>query len=185
MERGYLGDRFAWTSLAWNGLNNRGQVHVPDDGGDRFLKHYQLQPENHAGEYALIIGQVPGDAALGGRNLVPWYEEQASRDWGMPVKFRPHPMAARRGMVRPVRGAQTIKGELSDALAGAAVVVTFNSNVGVDAVVAGKYVTSADQGSMIWGMSDREQWAHRLAWRQWSLDELRDGAAWETVSHGI
>lgn len=185
MERGYLGDRFAWTSLAWNGLNNRGTVHVPEDGGHRFSQFHELKPENPSGTYILIAGQVPGDAALCGRDLNPWYAEQAARDWRLAVKFRPHPLAYRRaGAVKPVPGAETINGELSDALAGAAMVVTFNSNTGVDALMAGKTATAEDEGSMIWGVTDRESWAHRLAWRQWTLDEIRDGSAWEVVTHG-
>lgn len=185
MERGYLGDRFAWTSLAWNGLNGRGTVYTPDDAGARFRKLYPpVHDWNPAGDYVLIAGQVPGDAALNGRCLRGWYAAQAAKDWGMPVMFRPHPLAARRGGPRAVPKAQTIEGELGIALARAAKVVTFNSNLGVDALVAGKPATADDEGSMIWSVTDRDQWAHRLAWRQWSLEEIADGSAWEVVSHG-
>lgn len=38
-ERGYIGDRFKWTSIAWNGLNGRGTFpDYPDDGGARFRR---------------------------------------------------------------------------------------------------------------------------------------------------
>lgn len=185
MERGYIGDRFTWTSLAWNGLNNRGTVYTPDDSSRLHKFHAEhLKPLNEPGEYVLIAGQVPGDMSLQGTNLRPWYEAQAAKDWGMPVKFRPHPLAHKRGPVFPVRSAQTLKGSLADALDNAALVVTYNSNTGVDAVLAGKRATAEDPGSMIWGMTDRQKWAEQLAWRQWTLDEIRDGSAWEIVNHG-
>jgi hypothetical protein len=184
LERGYIGDRFAWTSLAWNGLNNRGTVpRIPLDGGERFDRHHAglLKPWNPQGEYVLVIGQVPGDAALQGRDLSGWYAEQAAKDWGLPVYFRPHPLAHRRGPVRPVPGAPFKNGPLPDALQGAAWVVTFNSNTGVESYLAGKPTHVDDEGSMAWGVTNREQWAHRLAWRQWTMDEIASGVAWEHV----
>lgn len=57
MERGYLGDRFAWTSLGWNGLNGRSTVpEAPEDGGERFNRNFSLAPLNPVGEYVLIVG---------------------------------------------------------------------------------------------------------------------------------
>lgn len=183
MERGYLGDRFFWTSIAWNGLNGRGTFpEYPDDGGARFRRlGLDVKPWS-GGDYALIAGQVPGDMALGGRNLTPWYAEQARRasiEFGLPAKFRPHPLARRRGPVRPVLGAEMIGGDMGAALSGAAIVLTFNSNLGVDALVAGKRATCDDPGSMIHGVTEwqREAWLHRLAWKQWSMDEIRSGEA--------
>lgn len=188
MERGYIGDRFAWTSLAWNGLNNRGTVpQVPDDGGERFETFHAgaLKPWNPGGDYVLLIGQVPGDAALAGRDLSGWYAEQAAKDWGRPVYFRPHPLAYRRGPVRPVPGAPVSDGGLDVALQGAAWVVTYNSNVGVDAYLAGKPTHVDDEGSMAWHVTNRQRWAHQLAWRQWSMDEIESGYAWEHVRGGL
>lgn len=183
LERGYLADRFRWSSIAWNGLNGRGEFpEYADDGGARFRSMgLELRPWS-GGEYVLIAGQVPGDAALQGRDLAPWYAAQARRasiEFGLPAKFRPHPLAHRRGPVRPVPGADTIGGDMAAALVRAAVVLTFNSNLGVDAVVAGKMATCDDEGSMIWGFDSRarERWAHRLAWKQWTVDEIRSGAA--------
>lgn len=183
LERGYIGDRFAWTSLAWNGLNNRGTAPIIDDGGERFERNHagMLKPWNPEGDYVLIMGQVPGDASLQGRDLSGWYAEQAAKDWRMPVYFRPHPLAYKRAAVHSVDGAKTLAGDLSDALERAAWVVTFNSNAGVDALLAGKATHVDDEGSMAWNVTNREQWAHRLAWRQWSMDEIASGEAWERI----
>lgn len=185
LERGYLGDRFAYTSIGWNGLNGRAEFPAcPDDGGARFRSMgLALAPWQSGGDYVLIVGQVPGDAALHGKDLRGWYADQARKSCGLPVRFRPHPLAHKRGPVWPVPGTTMDRGTLADALAGAAVVVTYNSNAGVDAVVAGRRATCDDEGSMIWGLrpEDRERWAHRLAWKQWSLDEIRSGVALEGV----
>lgn len=185
MERGYIGDRLGvWTSLAWNGLNNRGTVPpVPEDGGARFRAHFDgmLKPWNSGGEYVLLVGQVPGDASLQGRDLSSWYAVQASRHWGKPVFFRPHPLASRRGPVKPVPGAPVMLGELAAAIAGAAWVVTFNSNTAVESYLAGKPTQVDDEGSMAWDVTDRKKWAHRLAWRQWTIEEIESGKALEHV----
>lgn len=185
MERGYIGDRMGtWSSLAWNGLNGRGKVPpVPEDGGERFNRYHAdlLKPWNPEGDYVLIVGQVPGDAALGGKDLSGWYASQAARDWGRPVYFRPHPLAHRRGPVRPVAGAPVKNGDLSAALQGAEWVITYNSNTAVESYLAGKPTQVDDEGSMAWNVTNREQWAYRLAWRQWTLEELASGYALEHV----
>lgn len=192
MERGYLGNRFLWTSLAWNGLNGKGEfAPSPDDKGDRFCQHHSLSPwRSSPGEYVLLMGQVPGDASLQGRNLMPWYEQtarQAEQAYGLPVVFRPHPNAERKGLRQNVPGTSRTSRELAQDLQKAHVVITYNSNSAVDAVVAGVPAVAVDQGSMAWpvvGQSvgeftkpDRAKWAKELAWKQWLLEEISSGAA--------
>jgi hypothetical protein len=196
MERGYLGDRFAWTSLGWNGLNNRATFGRREDGGARFRRHFGglLKPWDPNGEYVLLIGQVPGDMSLQGRSLAGWYAEQASaaRDhYRMPVLFRPHPVALERNLHRPVAGTPDLHGSLAAALRGAAAVITFNSNTAVDALLAGKPTVVADPGSMAWGVAAtefgqvtepaREAWLEQLAWCQFEIDEIRSGFAWDVA----
>lgn len=190
MERGYLGDRFAWTSLGMNGLNGRATFpEAPKDGGERFGRMAALQPWRDGPGYALIVGQVPGDASLQGRNLEPWYAGMAenARGAGLEPVFRQHPRAAERGYRQGPPGVRCHTGSLAEALSGAAQVVTYNSNTGVDALLAGVPVYADNEGSMAWPLAsrvvgdlsrpDRESWAHNLAWRQWSLDEIADGTA--------
>lgn len=199
LERGYLGDRFAWTSVGWNGLNGRARFAHCDDAGERFQQNHGhlLQPWRSGGDYVLIVGQVPGDAALGGRCLRSWYAEQAERAstmYGLPVRFRPHPLAARRGGPSSVPGAETMTGELRDALRGAALVATFNSNAGVDAILAGRPAVAMDEGSMVHGVALADMPAsldapeparlahlHRMAWAQFTLEEIASGDAWAMV----
>lgn len=201
MERGYLGDRFSWTSLGWNGLNGRATFHARDDGGERFRRHFGglLRPWRSGGEYVLLIQQVAGDASLAGQDLGPWYRataRKAAEAFGLPVRFRMHPEALKRGAGRlpAPAGTTLIAGELAENLARAAVVITWNSNAGVDAAMAGRPVIAFDAGSMAWPVAghelappptpDREPWGARLAWAQWRLDEIESGEAWELVRQG-
>lgn len=190
MERGYLGDRFAWTSIAWNGLNGRGTFPGYPDDSTRFAENFEMKPWKHDGDYVLMMGQVPGDASLRGRDLMPWYVDtamKAQNAYEMPVKFRQHPQAARRGHRQSPKYTDPSIGDLSEALNGAAICVTFNSNSGVDAVLAGVPTVVADEGSMAWDVAahrvgdiarpDRQAWANRLAWKQWTMQEIASGAA--------
>lgn len=197
IERAYLGDRFAWTSLAWNGLNGYGDFgEQPDDGGERFRANFTISPWRESeGEYILILGQVPGDASLQGRNLMPWYESVAylaHQAYRRPVVFRPHPNVASKGIRQhPRHTSICFAGSLDEALRGAHLAVTFNSNSGVDAVLAGVPTLTFDPGSMAYAVSghkvgevlkpDRDEWAHKLAWKQWRMSEITDGTALKSL----
>lgn len=191
MERGYLGDRFKWTSLAWNGLNGHGDFGRQPTDDSRFADNFApMKPWKDGGDYVLILGQVPGDASLKGQDMHPWYRKaakDAALHYGLPVRFRPHPLAARRGGNKSVPGAMNSTGTLEEALDGAAVAITYNSNSGVDAVLHGVPTVAMDQGAMAWDVTShrigdmckplRDRWAANLAWKQWSMDEIRDGTA--------
>jgi hypothetical protein len=194
LERGYLGDRFAWTSVSFGGgLNGRGIFRGPHEDGTRFEKHFRdlMQPWQTGGGYALLIGQVPGDQSIRGIDIDGFYRQSAAalKNYGWPdVRFRPHPKASR-GI--PPRGTSIIGGSLHEAMAGAGVVMTFNSNTGVEAALFGRPVIAMDQGSMAWPVAghqvteivtpDRTAWAHRLAWCQWQAEEFRSGACMEAI----
>ncbi len=192
MERGYVGDRTRWTSLGLNGLNGRATFPNPRDA-DRWRKTITLRPWSRGGGYALVIGQVQGDAAVESVNLDLWYSMVTGRiatTTGLPVKFWPHPVSVERGQVAPVPGAETLPGSLEKALHGAAVVATYNSNSAVDAVIAGVPTWAMDEGSMAWSITghdldeqpptpDRTEWANWIAHTQWSEAEIRDGIAWD------
>lgn len=198
MERGYVGDRFKYTSLAFNGLNGHGLFPVYDDKGSRLAALFPniLQPwRGFAGDYVLLIAQVPGDASLRGVDLTSWYKStaaKASAAYGLPVRFREHPSAIKKGFSRSIPG--TIKSPngttLEEDLSGAALVITYNSNTGVDAALAGVPVLVNNSGSMAHQMRAgeapghdlcydepelRKHWSERLACCQWNLDEIRTG----------
>lgn len=200
LERGYIGDRLAWTSVSFGGgLNGRATFRGVSSDPGRFERHFAglMRPWRAARGYTLLIGQVPGDMSLVSvkGSLAAWYRDTAMglRRLGHDVRFRPHPMAvgARRGDRGP-DDVPVLGGTLEDALAGAALVVTFNSNTAVDAVLAGAPAVANDIGSMAWPVTthrideapirpDRTEWAARLSWCQWSLAEMRSGECWAAV----
>lgn len=191
MERGYIFDRFSWSSLAWNGLNGFGDFGRQPSNSTRFTDNSDIKPWNAGeGKYVLILGQVPGDASLRGIDLMPWYAQKAKEAfdvYGLPVVFRPHPNAVRKGYNQRPFGTQQRDCDLATALKDAKVAITFNSNSAVDALLAGCPVLTFDKGSMAYAVTEheigkiayhpREEWAYNLAWKQWQLNEIASGAA--------
>lgn len=198
-ERGYLGDRSKWTALGWNGLNGLADFCIPKAvSNQRFDQHHSMQPwRRKAGEYVLIMGQVPGDMSLRGKDLRPWYvrtAKEAADAYGLPVFIRPHPVAVKRGLWRSP-GLPVMAGSLDEALCGAHVVIVWNSNSAVDAVIAGVPSVVMGDGAMaapVCGrrigdrlMPDRKEWAARLAWCQWTLEEIASGQPWALLREHI
>ena len=197
LERGYLGDRMRETSVSFGGgLNGRGEFRCDRFGNlTRFRKKFRdlIKPRDIPQDgYALLIGQVPGDMSIAHVNIEPWYQKTATDllAEGWCVKFRPHPMAPG-GAAAGGRGLDILGGSLAESLAGAAIVVTFNSNMGVDAALFGRPVVAFDEGSMAWPIAGKSvseiiepprlTWAARLAWCQYSEYEMRSGFCQERV----
>ena len=192
MEAGYIGERYEhlW-SLGFNGLNGRADFlndDVPGDRWSRLESDAHLQPIRAARVgYPLLLGQVPGDANVRGVNLPAFYAV-AKRHFPDLV-FRPHPLHAYASKALPQCRAET----LAEALDGASFAITHNSNAGVDAVLRGVPVIAMDEGSMVYGLAghsfkippppvtteSRLAWAHRIAYAQWTPEEIERGDAWE------
>lgn len=153
----------------------------------------------HTPETTLVIGQKPGDASHGMdaaamhawlRETVTYARSQSDR----PVVVRWHPQDRSK---RPADawGADAVSDPatepLSDALARAAVVVTYNSTVGWDAIAAGvpvaarsthpvaysAYATDVLDAPAILPKAKRAEALRRARASQWPLDALRDGSA--------
>jgi len=201
LERGYVGDRFAWTSVSFGGgLNGRGVFHGPLDDGSRWEQNFVNLMRSWQGPsqgYVLIMGQVRTDFAVRGVDTLAWYAKAAEelRAKRHEVFFRQHPDEVRRRMMpQRVPGAPNLGGTLEAAMAGARRVVTFNSNSAVDSVLAGVPTVAMDQGSMAWDVTghrvadeitpDRQKWAKALAWKQWGMEEFKSGDCWHHVQAG-
>lgn len=185
LERGYIGDRFAFTSVSFGGgLNGRGRFHGPLEDPSRWQKHFShlmKDWQDKPSGYALIMGQVPGDTAVANVDLNAFYKlaANAMAKHGMETRFREHPRFHNKP--RPI----------ADDLAGAQCVVTWNSNSGVESVLNGIPAIAMDIGSMAWEVAghefamppkpDRSEWAHAIAWKQWTKDEMASGYCWEMI----
>jgi hypothetical protein len=194
MERGYVGDRFHWTAMGYNGLNGRADFFNKNSPPERWRKYFDgwLKPW-HDGDYVLLAGQVLQDASI--KNLGVNYQHIANeiaKHTSLPIHFRKHPHKLTQGMATPSGCVTSPASTIEEALAGARVCVTVNSNSGVDAMLAGTPVINLDCGSMVWDLAqhdysqidkppfpDREQWAYDIAYAQWSPEEIENGDAWE------
>lgn len=125
--------------------------------------------------YVLVCGQVPGDAAHGmdANAYISWLRETIKQY--PDAVYRPHP----RGGVS-LHGVTSQTASLEDALAGARLVVTWNSNVGHDALLAGVPVVAHGPaayaelaGETLPSVEARREYFHRLAYGQWTLAEMR------------
>ncbi len=191
MERGYMGDRFVWTSLGFDGLNGRAKFPKIDDGLKRWNKHFSqhLKPwKKPEGKIAVIMGQVRGDEAVRHIDFQQWVLDM--KDLldlaGFSAMFRPHPGEP---CYRPPK-LKLINGSLNEALWVADLAVTYNSNSGVDSVLAGVPTYAADFGSMVKELSepvlqpsrpDRTAWQKKMAYTQWLPEEINRGDAWDAL----
>lgn len=197
LERGYVKRDIYW-SAGYGGINGRADFCNEDMPGDRWKAlGVELEPDRLGkGDYILLAGQVPWDASVQDTDHVAWLSQTAKAfsDMGFPVRFRPHPKGPQD---LSIFGTEASTGTLEEDLDGAMAVVTFNSNVGVDAVIRGIPTFSFDKGSMVYDVSfnkttdinriesktfDRQRWANNLAYTQWTLDEMKEGFAWRHLT---
>ena len=207
LEQSYFGGQRGrqsnMASIGFNGLNGRAEFHNSNSPCDRWIKHgLPFEPWVTEGDYILLVGQVPEDTSHRFININQWYTEAVAwirkQQPDCKILFRPHPAEDRwKGQRRSdlsratqiPNGVEVSSGNLQEDLKHASHVVTFNSNVGVDAVIAGRPVMAFDCGSMVYELASdlgcpntcdetRQRWANNLAYCQWTIDEVRCGEAW-------
>lgn len=196
-----------WVSLGWNGLNGRADFCNANSPSDRWKKHFDdgRLLEYSDGEYILIPLQIQGDQSLNYIwNSVLSYQyicESIRKFTDLPIMIKDHPtFPESQPKVESVKNVKYINTNMpiEKAISKAKVVVTINSNAGVDAALAGKPVISLDQGSMVWNISahdfksinspkfiDRTQWCNDIAYAQWHPSELESGEAWNHLKNKI
>lgn len=188
VERGFFGSRMLNASMGWDGLNGRADFNNQNSEPDRWKQHGVPVMDWHGGDYVLLLGQVPGDMSHAHTDLNQFYRDALLNHMSKRVVFRPHPL----GSVAPDGCEVDAQSSLYDALAGAMLAVTLNSNSGVDAVLSGTPLAAVDIGSMAWDVSshnhtlttpDRTQWLNNLAYCQWNEAEVRSGEAWAHLRH--
>ncbi|MDF1565358.1 MAG: hypothetical protein P1V51_20135 [Deltaproteobacteria bacterium] len=152
------------------------------------------------GEHVLVCGQVPGDVNLGGIDAHRWAREtmdELRKLTDRKIVFRPHPLDPSNVETKVGASFDTISyAPLEEDLAGAWCVVGYTSNSMVDAIIAGVPAISLGESmaSPVAGgslaavenppMPDRQQWAHELAYAQWTVAEIFAGLPWEHLIEG-
>jgi hypothetical protein len=162
-----------------------------------------LAPWRTTGRHVLVVGQVPGDAALRGLDIMGWIERTVlalARHTTRPIVVRPHPMTpdgdlAELARLPLIRGRATLQnpplGPIAGSLAGAWATVCHSSGTAIDSLLAGVPAITTSEASMAWPvtghdlaeierppMPPREQWLYDLCYGQWTLEEIRSGQVW-------
>lgn len=173
--RDYVSRRLAYISVSWDGYGYKGRI--PRHAGRRF--EIDADPWKYDGDYALVLGQTPGDRALPPDYMDGWLSATLAESMNVDATiYRPHPNCER-GYMR----------SLHKDLDGARYAITYNSNSAVEAVLAGVPTICFDMACAAWPVCshtlgeivrpDRTKWLNELTWRNWTLDEIRSGAMWE------
>jgi hypothetical protein len=192
-----------WVSVGWNGLNGRADFCNKDMPDDRWKKHFNdgRLLDYSDGDYILIPLQIKSDMSIAGKGFNYQSIVNEIRKFSdLPIKIKQHPTADDqwpRVLGKDISYLNRFM-PIEKAVKGAKVVVTINSNAGVDAVLAGKPVVALDKGSMVYDIAmhdftnlnvpkwpDRTQWCNNIAYAQWHPDELRSGEAWEHLKQKL
>ena len=197
-EGSYTERRTRYVSTIWNGLNGKGYWARGLAASERARKHGFVLRDWIKAEPGpvVIMGQMPSDKSCSPREkYLRWLSsisKEALERFGANAVFRPHPLqpngnrrngGARLDISVPQR-------ECVDWRDGAQGVITWNSTIAVEAVMAGIPTTCYDSGSMAYDMCthdlheepirpDREGWLNDLMHAQWTHEELSSGECWE------
>jgi len=133
----------------------------------------------------LILGQVPNDTQhwLSHQALSEWLSVRAGYYLGQrrKVYYRAHPKFYSLQLKAPVDKLDSLSVPLGEHLKLASRVITYNSTGGLEALCHGLPVechTSAHYAQVARGTRDEIlAHFHKLAWSQWTIQELEDGTA--------
>lgn len=187
IDYGYLArvsGKATWETGHWqvsvDGLNRPPSFECP---GDRFeALGVEIVPKRKAakGLKPLVLGQHVGDPSHGldAEAMGHWVEDQC---WEFGARWRPHPDSPDVEV-----DAEKVEGTLAEAFAGASVVHTLCSTAGLDALLAGVPAVAHMPNRACWGelsseklptVEARRALCARLAYGQWTLNEMRSGQA--------
>lgn len=193
LELGYMGNRYKnlGVSLLYGAHdrihNNNGtflsSARKPADRLQTLGVEVQPSSETPSVGRGLVLGQVPGDSQLGGKDIVRWCQEAttALSCCCYDVTFRPHP-----GVIKPTMS-------LEEAVRQANIVGAFNSTALVECIRLGvpffcdsdcQYASMGTTDLMkpvVKALEDRRQFLANLAYCQYNAEEFRHGMAWRHV----
>jgi hypothetical protein len=198
--RCFFGDRHDMVAIGWDGFNGAANFcldkQMPED---RWQKHGHCLPGVRYGNpdgYVLVCGEF--------RECGKWYATMREILAGEDVRFRAHPFKAGQSVPgwkdAPPAGQDDIDSLFTDCKA----VITYDSIAGCDAVLAGVPHVACGENSMARDVSfhswsafkewektcdgypfDVELWAERLAYCQWSHDEISNGEFWDHLKSRV
>lgn len=150
-----------------------------------------VAPWREQGKHILIAGMSPKGSRAEGFPPSVWERRAVQimrQHTDRPIVYRPKPKWEH---VPKIPGTMFRAGESLDAaLRDCHAVVTHHSNVSVDGLLLGVPAFVVEGAALVMGSDDlrtietprrpdgREQWLADLAWCQWNIAEMREGAAW-------
>ncbi|XZE19810.1 hypothetical protein SH449x_005139 [Pirellulaceae bacterium SH449] len=196
IERGFV-RREHYYMVGWDGLNGRADFCNQRSPGNRIKQlGVTLSPWRRNGTHIVLCGQVPWDASVQHTDHIAWCRKTACRlseITDRPIRFRPHPMQPNAINMQDCPVEISTNRTLDEDMVDAWAVVTFNSNAGVEATIAGVPAFAEDIGAMGYSILNhdlekinnpetpcRQQWLKNLAYTQWNLEEISSG---QTLSH--
>lgn len=215
IEKGYI-HRDKYYMVGWNGLNGYANFCNNNSPSDRWSRlNVSLQPwrikqtNKTPGNYILLCGQAPLDASVQhmmksttkkSKLWLQWCQQiikEIKYHTNKRICYRPHPHSFYAVNIKKLTRKYKIQTSCQNTnllkdLTNCWCVVTFNSNVGVDAIIQGIPVISLDKGSMVYDitshdlkdvvnppMKTRTQWANDIAYTQWTIEEMEQGLPWQ------
>lgn len=195
-EAAVFGKQLDMISLGFNGCRGEAEYEIGPDPDAR-LKMLGLEATPWIGgdkklgkkRVVFVVGQMGSDSIVAGVNQHQFFHD-AIVAGGKKTIFRQHP----KGGVLPRIKCKIHDGDFDDMIKRASCVVTISSTAAVGAVLAGVPVIAVDPRSMAYDvaghdledmksppMPDRDEWLRKLAFVQWTPDELADGAALDVI----
>ena len=202
-DLGYVRRDLGYMQLGINKLDWLPKGDLPSDRWDKLGVKIQ---DRKRGDYILITGQKPYDGSHGmsETQLAAMYSEwvqEIKKHTDRPIVFRPHPKYPQMVIDGAKMDVPTDinSGGLDKAIEGAHCVVTYNSTSGTDALIAGKPVFAISSDAQFWHIAnhnfadienpyfpDDRQWHfNRVAYAQWTVDELQSGEAIEFIMEQV
>jgi hypothetical protein len=184
-------DSSGYFQYGWNRIGWVPEGPCPSDRFDR-LEIEVLRKKVRKGEGILIAGQVGGDGQhnMTSKQMSKWLCEFTRRKVQFlpyyKLTYRPHPVTPTT-VLGKVRGGKAVIHQnpalvsAIDALDAAEMLVTYNSTLGVEAMIRAVPVLCAPQAHYhavaAAGYEERLAYLHRLAYAQWTIDEVTRGEA--------
>ena len=187
IDKGYI-DRNNYFSININGLNGRSENFAEKNDNLRFLKLGIKLGLNINGESVLLCGQVPTDASVLHINYERWLYSTYNKLLKLskfPILYRPHPKYNKKYNIF----GNISNNSLYEDLSKSRYVVSFNSNICLDALIFGVQPICFDEGCIVYDschhnlkvineqpiLKQRIQQIYDITYRQYSLKELEIG----------
>tara|TARA_B110000977_G_C11091282_1_gene496991 strand:+ start:13259 stop:14194 length:936 start_codon:yes stop_codon:yes gene_type:complete len=197
-------NRNIYKSVCINKLLGNSPVRPKDEAVDRFLKmninHYKSDtPKNTKGSYILVCAQVPTDTQVQHINYNAWIYETVKTLLGKNYKvlYRKHPKY-NTSLIKELENHENLimdSNTLEKSISNAYVVVAFNSNCLLDAILQGVPIFAFDNTSSVYDLANhtfdtldapyfpsyevRLQTFANIAYTQWTDEEIRNGKHFE------